>query len=1350
MERNPDAANYKLTPYDFDKVVCENDPQQATRESAKASHKRFLKTLDLTMESARLQTFSNWPIETSLVLPKDLARTGFYHLGILDRVQCFSCGTIISTWAYGDIAENVHRENSPMCKMVRGIEAKNKPISSVADDENERPAKKCKFVAKESSSNQVESDPVEENLQLQSASTSNPHSANFELPSTSVNDERQDILIPQDETPADRNEQAGGRFVLRDCHVGHLFVGSTVHVDRTGIDPRTAVPDMAQQDLQNKLKERARAAVSGVGPLTNLRRSITPVSLEITTNLKQAYEDPDDIGHGHRRADFLTILDQPEGDVLMQDLFQRAKSQAEIEAPQEPESREIYLRNHGNCVGVIGQAGIGKTTLTKMFTKLILDNSIPSCDYIFYIPIRNVNFNTSHTNVLEFLVTSSGCEWAHSLESDKILIKLLENNPNVVIAIDGLDEAPIVWAQPSHKVSIYRSASAEDFIKNLLSGEILQQAKKLVTSRPRQFYDMHEDYRPEFIVNIMGLKKESQKSLCRKLCSGQNESDKVLGYLENHPSLFAYCYVPVNCIITMYCIQRSFQEYVSASLDSITSILAFALERFCRTPHIRETTNENTSRQSSASIASQLFAFKALCLLAWNGFKNRKIIFKEDDLSEVNIGKKMLNAFLQTDINIEDENDFRLRIFDDDKRSYFSHLIWHEMFVAVNLMFFMPLDEFRLQMPKFDSIRWENVTKFMYGISNAITMRRLQKIFIGRNESPVDLAQKQTLLNHFAVQCLPALMENDSTPALLRVFDWANESQIVELKDTITENLPEEIRIRGSLHSSDVSKLSYILRSTNKHHIIKVGFGINMIRLTGDSFQRFFEEMKEILRKPNLKLTVLKIFESDQVGGGMGSLCRCLDDVEELVLFSTHVFPCHLSILAETLHDRRRPLKHFFVKFTDDEENNGARALASCAPCIESLHIRFSEISAEGYGYISEGIRQKDVPMKQLNLRGNVIDDRGAYALSTCLTNVDSLNFEGNEITGPGAEHIARAIQSRELPVEMLKLDRNKIGDVGGIALSNCLRNIQRLHLRACDLSSVGVATIARSIQQLHSQKMELLDLSANRLNEQDVRIISSCLKNVKRLILINCSISSAGARIIADSLQWLSFPIETLKLGFNQIGDEGVKVLSNYLNNVELLDLSKCGVSSIGVKAICDAIERLLYHRVSLVLDMNEIGNNGAEKFSSSLKKIKSLSLRRCGITEAGAKKLSDGLNNLQCPLEELNLWENRILNNGVIELTRSLKNVNSLIIKSCGITAAGAKALKTALNALEGPMEVLKLNGNKIGDEGALALSTCLTKVNCLDITQCGISEGFRAMAAAIKNFPFDASGVTGLYAQ
>ena len=57
-------------------------------------------------------------------------------------------------------------------------------------------------------------------------------------------------------------------------------------------------------------------------------------------------------------------------------------------------------------------------------------------------------------------------------------------------------------------------------------------------------------------------------------------------------------------------------------------------------------------------------------------------------------------------------------------------------------------------------------------------------------------------------------------------------------------------------------------------------------------------------------------------------------------------------------------------------------------------------------------------------------------------------------------------------------------------------------------------------------QKMELLDLSANRLNEQDVRIISSCLKNVKRLILINCSISSAGARIIADSLQWLSFPV--------------------------------------------------------------------------------------------------------------------------------------------------------------------------------------------------------------------------------
>ncbi|CAK8689295.1 unnamed protein product [Clavelina lepadiformis] len=1336
-------------------------------DNAKEAQRDLLLSLDLTMESERLKSFQNWPIETNLIQPEDLARSGFFFLGQLDRVQCFSCDLVMGTWQYGAVVDNAHRHNSPMCKMVRGIEAKNLPIrvetlahfaplpaTIVNAEEPENQVKNARTAAavldaqvttKLVSSNNISYfSPPSKLSKLNQAETT----FNKQIESDPVDPFSEDELESSANTSNQPSTSAGTeRLVVKESNIKKIFVDSIYNDNRTIYQSGSATsPDMNEliPELQNKLTEQARSAASDVGLLKNVCPSITPVSLEITTNLKQAYEDPDDIGHGHRRADFLTILDQPEGDVLMQDLFQRAKSQAETEAPQEPESREIYLRNHGNCVGVIGQAGIGKTTLTKMFTKVVLDESILQHDYIFYIPIRNVNFETTQPNlqpknVLEFLVTSSGCELAHTEESDKEILKRLESNPNVVLVLDGLDEAPIDWSKHSPKVSMYKSATAEAFLKNLLNGKIFPQARKIVTSRPRQFHDMHEDYKPEFIVNIMGLKKESQKSLCRKLCG--SDSEKVLGYLGNHPSLFAYCYVPVNCIITMYCIQRSLQEYVSASLDSITSILAFALERFRRTPHIREV----------APSWSRFGAFRSLCRLAWNGFRNRQIIFDEDDLREVHIDKEMLNAFLRTDINIENEGDFRLRIFDGDKRSYFSHLIWHEMFVAVEIMLFMPLDEFRAQMPNFALNRWENVTKFMYGISNAKTMVYLRTIFLKKRETPVDPAEKKNLLNYFALQCLPALMENDSTPALLRVFDWANECQNMELRNAITEKLPREIRIRGTLHSNDVSNLTYIFQATNKPHIIKAGFGFSMVRFRVEESSRcFFQKIEETLTmKPNLKLTVLKVIGSEISEAGMESLCRCLNNVEDLVIFPSNLTFYHVQMLAVALRRLAIPKTSVSLTFNDDAEQ-GARALASCMDCMERLNIRFSEISSEGYAAMSQAIQTRERPMKQLNFRGNVISERGALALSSCLSNVDSINFEGNEICGPGAEHIAAAIQSRDHPVELLKLSRNRISDRGGIAISNCVRNVHRLQLLGCSLTFVGVSSIARSVQQLENP-IELLELSANVLGDQGVLSLTSCLAKVKTLLLVNCSITPAHAKTLADALRLLDQPMKNLDLGFNQIGDEGMEAMSTCLNNIELLNVAHCGMTTIGVQSLCTAVDQLSNHSIKLVLDMNDICNNGAEILSSSLNNIKRLSLWRCGITESGAVWLSDGLDSLEFPMEELNLSENQFNNSGAIAISRSLKKVKSLYISSCGVTSTGALELGKELLLLNEPMERLKLNGNKIGDEGGRALSTCLSKVKSLDITQCGINEeGSKAMAASIKSFPFDASGVIGLYAQ
>ncbi|XP_076818324.1 E3 ubiquitin-protein ligase XIAP-like isoform X2 [Clavelina lepadiformis] len=88
-------------------------------------HKQLVRSLDLRREADRMRSFSNWALETRTVYPSDLARSGFFYLGNLDRVQCFSCGGVLRNWNYGDNVHAEHRRHFPNCRMVQGTDSRN-------------------------------------------------------------------------------------------------------------------------------------------------------------------------------------------------------------------------------------------------------------------------------------------------------------------------------------------------------------------------------------------------------------------------------------------------------------------------------------------------------------------------------------------------------------------------------------------------------------------------------------------------------------------------------------------------------------------------------------------------------------------------------------------------------------------------------------------------------------------------------------------------------------------------------------------------------------------------------------------------------------------------------------------------------------------------------------------------------------------------------------------------------------------------------------------------------------------------------------------------------------------------
>jgi len=75
----------------------------------------------MNVEELRLRTFENWP-DNAVVEPYRVAAAGFYSNGPGLSVKCFSCGSEITEWEYGDQIMSKHRLLNPDCVFVRDPE----------------------------------------------------------------------------------------------------------------------------------------------------------------------------------------------------------------------------------------------------------------------------------------------------------------------------------------------------------------------------------------------------------------------------------------------------------------------------------------------------------------------------------------------------------------------------------------------------------------------------------------------------------------------------------------------------------------------------------------------------------------------------------------------------------------------------------------------------------------------------------------------------------------------------------------------------------------------------------------------------------------------------------------------------------------------------------------------------------------------------------------------------------------------------------------------------------------------------------------------------------------------------
>ncbi|XP_072894437.1 NACHT, LRR and PYD domains-containing protein 3-like isoform X1 [Hemitrygon akajei] len=209
-----------------------------------------------------------------------------------------------------------------------------------------------------------------------------------------------------------------------------------------------------------------------------------------------------------------------------------------------------------------------------------------------------------------------------------------------------------------------------------------------------------------------------------------------------------------------------------------------------------------------------------------------------------------------------------------------------------------------------------------------------------------------------------------------------------------------------------------------------------------------------------------------------------------------------------------------------------------------------------------------------------------------------------------------------------------------------------------------------RGLAQASLGSVKTLSFSGMTLTPIDCAVLSHVIglcDTIKHLDLENCLIQCEGIQRLGPGLH----KCQELRLGQNELGDSGVKLVSAALRNpeckIQKLRLRKVGLTDSGAEDLASALSTNP-SLTDLYLSYNELGDSGVKLLSESLRnrqcKIQKLELMGVGLTDSGAEDLASALST-NPSLTELDLNDNKLGDSGVKLVSAALRNPECKIQK-------------------------------------------------------------------------------------
>jgi len=590
------------------------------------------------------------------------------------------------------------------------------------------------------------------------------------------------------------------------------------------------------EHLMKAIREQARRDcahdVSPAGP----KIIPIPAKLRSSTTMMQLHSDYDDTGHYARRVDFERLYKQSRDDLTVHDMLllpkRTAKFDAQLISFANEKDKKEFIDRHGNVTAIIGNPGMGKTTLAKQLVVQFLDGQIlPNNTILFFIFIQRIDFQKT-MSLLEFLLSKILPDVNPSKEFNDYLLQKIAEDRDAVIVMDGLDEMCVDdFTFPAPAVNLHDHAKPIHFLLNLISGKLLPYARIIVTSRSKQFYQLHVEHRPRFVFEVLGLDEADRDQLAYQICPDKYNQIKEI--IQTNSKLSSYCYVPINFILTLHYLMETVQD---TDFVSITKVILSVCSNYLQGQHMRGETLELTR----------------LSELAWNGFFRKKVTFGRHDFVEVGLDYRTLRSFLTPAYEF---GGLAPALLSGDKRFHFAHLLWQEFFVAVYLMVVASEDNFRKYLKYIWHERWEFVTVCLFGLCNHSVVRYLLRT-TSFHYAPSQWREKKDLLqkvvaSYLHQQCnqLTTNIKDETTvekaldlKTIRSVCSWIHEANDREVIENLVPLIAHRISFSDTILPSDVSNLFFVLQSFPKPWTIEV-YNCDFL---GNAMERFCLEARRI------------------------------------------------------------------------------------------------------------------------------------------------------------------------------------------------------------------------------------------------------------------------------------------------------------------------------------------------------------------------------------------------------------------------------------------------------------------------------------------------------------------------